>query len=117
MITLVWLRRDLRLADNPALTAAARGGGAVVPVYVWDPGADGAWAPGAAARWWLARSLTALAAALAHRRSRLIVRAGDTATTLAALVRKTGAGRVVWNRPAEPAAAALDRRVEAALGR
>src|SRR5690349_20062778 len=107
MITLVWFRRDLRLADNPALAAAVRDGGAVVPVYVWDPGGDGAWAPGAAARGWLASSLTALSAALAQRRSRLIVRAGDTATTLAALVRRTGAGRVVWNRPVEPAAAAL----------
>ena len=29
--TLVWLRIDLRLADNPALHAAVKAGGAVVP--------------------------------------------------------------------------------------
>ena len=32
----VWLRRDLRLADNPALAAAAARG-PVVPVFVLDP--------------------------------------------------------------------------------
>ena len=31
-----WVRRDLRLADNPALTAAAAQG-AVVPVFILDP--------------------------------------------------------------------------------
>ena len=54
---LVWFRRDLRLADNPALAAAARGG-AVVPVFVLDP-AD---MPGGASAWWLHGSLAALAA-------------------------------------------------------
>ena len=33
---LVWLRRDLRLADQPAFHAASAGGAAVVPVYVLD---------------------------------------------------------------------------------
>jgi deoxyribodipyrimidine photo-lyase len=45
--TIVWLRNDLRLADNPALAdAAARG--PVVPVYVWSPDEEGDWPPGAA---------------------------------------------------------------------
>jgi deoxyribodipyrimidine photo-lyase len=34
---IVWLRQDLRLADNPALHAACRRGGPVVPVFVWAP--------------------------------------------------------------------------------
>ena len=32
---IVWLRRDLRLADNPALHAAAASGRAVLPVFIW----------------------------------------------------------------------------------
>jgi deoxyribodipyrimidine photolyase len=48
---LVWLRQDLRLADNPALQAACRRGGLVVPVFVWAPEEEGAWPPGAASRW------------------------------------------------------------------
>ena len=31
---IVWLRQDLRLRDNPALQAAAKLGGTVVPVYI-----------------------------------------------------------------------------------
>ena len=34
---LVWLRRDLRIADQPALLAAAGSGRPVVPVFVVDP--------------------------------------------------------------------------------
>ncbi len=33
---LVWFRRDLRLADHVALTAAAQSGFPVVPVYILD---------------------------------------------------------------------------------
>ncbi len=38
MTTVIWwTRRDLRLADNQALTAALRNGGRVVPFFVLDP--------------------------------------------------------------------------------
>jgi deoxyribodipyrimidine photo-lyase len=50
--TLLWLRQDLRLQDQPALIAAA-GEGPVIPVYVLDDVAPGAWAIGGAQRWWL----------------------------------------------------------------
>ncbi|MEL6424959.1 MAG: deoxyribodipyrimidine photo-lyase, partial [Pseudomonadota bacterium] len=35
--TLLWLRRDLRLADHPALQAACADGGPVIPVFILDP--------------------------------------------------------------------------------
>ena len=35
--TLVWMRRDVRLADHPALRAALDASSNVVVVYVWDP--------------------------------------------------------------------------------
>ena len=38
MSTLLWFRRDLRLADNPALAAAAATGEPVIPVYIFAPG-------------------------------------------------------------------------------
>ena len=62
--TLVWFRLDLRLTDNPALSAAVRRGGPVIPVYIWAPEEEGAWPPGAASRWWLHHSLAALDAGL-----------------------------------------------------
>ena len=61
MTTIVWFRQDLRLADNPALAAAALAGGPVIPVYILAPDEEGAWAPGGASRWWLHYSLARLA--------------------------------------------------------
>jgi deoxyribodipyrimidine photo-lyase len=114
---IVWFDRDLRLADNPALSAAAATGRPVVPVFIWSPEEEAPWAPGAASRWWLHRSLTSLSAALAARGSTLIVRNGPVAAALAALAAETGADRVFWNRRYEPAAIARDRTVEAELAR
>jgi len=39
--TLVWFRVDLRLADNPALAAAATRGARVLPVFIWAPEEEG----------------------------------------------------------------------------
>jgi deoxyribodipyrimidine photo-lyase len=111
---LVWLRRDLRLSDHPALDAAARRG-PVIPVFIHDPDGDGAWAPGAASRWWLRHSLASLGQALARRGSRLILRRGDSLRALSDLARETGASAVHFSRRYEPAAAARDARVSEAL--
>jgi deoxyribodipyrimidine photo-lyase len=113
--SLVWFRLDLRLADHPALTAAVRRGGPVIPVFIWAPAEDGDWPPGGASRWWLHQSLSALAAALERRGSRLVLRQGASLVTLRALVRETGAGAVFWNRRYEPALIARDKQVKEAL--
>jgi deoxyribodipyrimidine photo-lyase len=36
MTTLLWLRRDLRVHDHPALEAARAGADALVPVFCFD---------------------------------------------------------------------------------
>ena len=51
-VSLYWFRQDLRLADNPALTAAAKAG-AVLPVYILDDHHAGDHKMGGASRWWL----------------------------------------------------------------
>ncbi len=115
--TIVWFRADLRLADNPALAAAIARGGPVLPVYVWSPDDEGAWAPGAASRWWLHHSLDRLDAALHERGTRLIIRTGPAAEVIPALAAECRAAAVVWARRYEPAATATSRAVEAALHR
>ena len=116
MTTLVWFRQDLRLADNPALAAALESGAAVVPVYVHAPIEEGAWAPGAASRWWLHHSLERLGEDLARRGSRLTLRAEpQSLAALLALARECGAVRIVWNRRYEPAAIARDQDLKAAF--
>lgn len=108
---LLWFRRDLRLADNPALAAAVASGAPVVPVFVWSPADDGEWPPGAASRAWLTRSLSALDADLRSRGSRLVVRQGPSEEVLPRLVTESRAIGVFANRRHEPAAAAADARV------
>jgi deoxyribodipyrimidine photo-lyase len=113
--TIVWLRDDLRLEGNPALSAAALRGGPVVPVYILDDAAAGDWRVGAAARWWLGRSLDALTASLDLLGGRLVRRQGDSGDILRELVAETGAEAVFWNRRYTPAGVAQDMAVKASL--
>ena len=113
MPTLIhWFRQDLRLADNPALSHAARQG-SVVPVFIWDESLP--WMPGGASRWWLHHSLVALDADLRKRGSALVVRQGKAADVLAQLMKEVQADKVVWNRCYEPAAIARDSEIKTRL--
>ena len=107
---LIWFRRDLRLADNPALIAACRHK-AVVPVFIWSPKEEGNWAPGAASRWWLHHSLSALANTLEAEGSILIIRKGPSLGTLIQLARETGARSIYSNRLYEPLVLQRDTQV------
>ena len=111
---ILWFRRDLRLADNPALTQALASGRPVVPVYILDDAGDGR-APGAASLWWLDKSLRALAEALAERGTPLILRRGDSEAELRRLIDQTGAGTVLMNRLFEPDAWTRDADIAHAL--
>jgi len=98
---IAWLRRDLRLTDNPALYHAAMAG-PVIAVYVLDDARAKGHAYGGASRWWLHHSLKSLGRALAERGSRLILRRGDTVEELAKLASEMGAITVHANRHYEP---------------
>ena len=111
MTSLVWLRRDLRLADQAAFVAAVAEG-PVVPVYVLDDETPKHRRMGGASRWWLHHSLAALDHDLRERGSRLILRRGRSEDVLAGLAEETGATRVhalhhyePWWRNAERAVA------------
>ena len=112
---IVWLRQDLRLADNPALQAACGHGGPVVPVFVWAPEEEDAWRPGGASRWWLQQSLERLAGQFRAAGAELVIRRGASLAELLRVAKATEASAVFWNRRYEPAVIARDRKVEAAL--
>ena len=99
---LLWLRRELRLADNAALAACVATQRPVVPVFVLDDAAAGGWAPGGASRWWLHHSLAALRRGFARIGTPLVLRRGATATILRDVVRETGAVAVHAGQPIEP---------------
>ena len=97
---IVWFREDLRLSDNPALSAAVATGAPLIPLFVLED-APPTRAIGAASRWWLDKSLIALGQALKAIGSRLVLRRGDAAEVVEALAEATGARTVVWNRAYE----------------
>ncbi|NUB15349.1 deoxyribodipyrimidine photo-lyase, partial [Azospirillum brasilense] len=103
---LVWFRNDLRLADNPALGAAAEDGAPVIPVYIREKDAHDPWLPGGASRWWLHGSLERLGKALAKLGSPLVLRSGDPAAGPAGPAEGNGADTGPCNRPARPHAPA-----------
>jgi deoxyribodipyrimidine photo-lyase len=107
--TLVWFRNDLRLADNPALTAACESEGKVALVYILDERA------GAASRWWLHHSLTALARDIAARGGFLVLRRGDPLAIIPRLAVELGVQAVHAARAYEPFWRETDRALDAAL--
>ncbi len=109
--TIVWLRDDLRLADNPALTAAVDRGAPVVLVYILDDESAEVRPMGAASRWWLHGSLRSLATSTADN---LVLRRGAAEVVIPALVTETGADAVFWNRR-YGAAREIDARLKSGL--
>jgi deoxyribodipyrimidine photo-lyase len=111
----MWFRRDLRLADNPALLAACAAAGAagVLPVFCLDPTL---WrAAGPSRRDHLVRSLRALDESLSGLGGRLVLLDGDPAGEVTRAARAVGAGSVHVAADHGPYGATRDRRVEEAL--
>ena len=111
---IAWFRRDLRLADNPALTHALAHAETIAPVFV-DAPAHAPLAAGSASRAWLDRSLHALDGSLTACGSRLTRTDGPAAETLPALAAKLGATLVTCTRDWTPAALAEESAVREAL--
>ena len=112
--TIVWLRHDLRLDDNPALAAAAARG-AVVPVFIWAPDEEAPWEPGSASRWWLHQSLERLSAAFEKAGAPLVIRRGGSLDALRSLAKEVSATHVTWNRRYEPAVVKRDTGIKKVL--
>ena len=96
---IVWFRQDLRLSDNPALSAAVKSGAPIIPVYILDDDNAGPWKMGGASRWWLHHSLNTLNESLS---GNLVCFKGDAAKIISDLVKSTKAQGVYWNRCYEP---------------
>jgi len=108
MTTLIhWFRNDLRLADNPALSHAARQAERVLPVYVHSP-ADEALTPwgfarrGAHRRRFLRAALDALHARLLEAGSGLLEIHGRPSDCLPALAVQVGAAGISCEAIAAP---------------
>ena len=111
-IAIHWLRRDLRIADNTALNAAAAHD-QVVPVFIlsnWERAHH--WC-GAARQEFLCGCLASLAKNLAAKGGRLIVREGPADLAMEKLVRETGAAAIHFARDPDPNGRAMEARITA----
>ncbi|ODT49114.1 deoxyribodipyrimidine photo-lyase [Devosia sp. 63-57] len=112
--TLVWLRNDLRIADNPALHAAEHDGRPVIAIYVHET--DPELRPvGAATRWWLHHSLVALEADLAQHGIVFEVLSGQAGAVLEKFAHDKDAAAIHWNRRYAPAERDLDAAIKSKL--
>jgi deoxyribodipyrimidine photo-lyase len=113
-IALHWFRRDLRLADNVALSAASRRAYIVLPLFVLDQHLLGARDIGAPRVAFLLDSLRALAGALEAAGSRLIVRRGDPVHEVLDVARSVGASAIFVNDDYAPYGRRRDAAIRAA---
>mgnify|MGYP002712939544 CR=1 FL=1 len=114
-IAIVWFRRDLRLADNPALTAALQSCDCILPVYIHAPEEEAPWKPGSASNWWLHNSLSALCDSISQTGSRLIITHGPTKEKLIEIAATTGATHLYWNRLYDPVTIERDSQIKREL--
>ena len=106
-----WIRRDLRLVDNQALTLTSSMAEQVIPVFVLDPRLLSSPYAGDQRIAFLFAGLRALDNDLRRLGSRLIVRRGQPTDVLAALCQESGAAAVVAEEDFSPYAVQRDARV------
>ena len=113
--TIVWLRQDLRLDDNPALFHATESGAEVIAVYIWAPEEEGSWMYGGASKVWLHFSLQSLCESFKNVGSDLIIRKGNSLEELLALAKRSNASTIHWNDRYEPETVARDQKIREVL--
>lgn len=107
-----WVRKDLRLADNPALAEVAASGRPVIPVFILDEVFEGY---GAAPLWRFGWGGEEFSKILGRLGSRLIFRRGGALSVLQDLIAETGADTVRWGRAYDPDQVARDKVVKSGL--
>ncbi len=112
---IVWFRRDLRLSDQPALTAACGECDEVIPLFVFDKPLLQSHVFGSVCVNFMLGCLHDVAASLASRRITLQWRHGEPAEEIVHVARAWKADVVYWSRDYEPGAIERDRVVQQQL--
>ncbi len=97
-----WFRRDLRVADNYSLLAAAKSGLPVVPVYILSDWKRSHPWTGPNRQHFLCGSLESLARNLENLGSSLVIRQGSAVEELRKLIKECGATALHFNADPDP---------------
>ncbi len=105
-----WLRRDLRLEDNPALLNASQHD--ILPVYIYDDVNAGEYEPGEASKVWLHHALIDLQKKFSNA---ICFYRGDPLTIIEKLIEEHSISAVYWNRCYEPWMIDRDKTIKQTL--
>ena len=107
-----WIRRDLRIQNNPALKFAIESNQPVIPVFIKDEFVDKL---GAAPKWRLGLGLEYLAKKFKKYGIDIIFKSGSAETVLTELINETEANKVVWGRTYLPPVNNRDAKIKSLL--
>ena len=108
-----WFRRDLRIADNTALSRAAKPGIPVAPVYILSDWRGSHFWTGPNRQHFLCGSLKSLAGNLETLGGRLIIRQGRAVDELRKLIKECRAVAVHFNADPDPFGKSVEMAVQA----
>lgn len=106
-----WIRRDLRLHDNQALSAALEGSRQVLPLFILDPTLLSSPNVGAKRTAFLFASLRQLDEELKQKRSRLMILRGDPLLVLQRISSRLDLGGIFAEEDGSPYARRRDGRI------
>jgi deoxyribodipyrimidine photo-lyase len=110
-----WIRRDLRLFDNQALTEAISAADYVIPVFILDPNLIHSPNTSHKRMEFLYRGLADLDAKLRMKGSQLVIKRGAPVEVLAKLLKQSGANQLFAEEDFSPYARRRDNQVASEL--
>ena len=112
-VSLYWIRQDLRLYDNPALTASVKNG-SIIPLYILDDVNSKDHKIGQAGRVWLHQSLKELDKDFENK---LIIAKGNPEEILVKICQLESINKIYWNRVYEPWVISRDKKIKTNLNK
>ena len=107
-VSIYWIRQDLRLSDNPALSASVESG-SIIPIYILDDINPDEHKMGNASKIWLHFSLNKLKKQFSDK---LIFAKGDPEEILTYLCKSESVNKIFWNRVYEPWSISRDKKIK-----
>ena len=107
--TIIWLKNDLRLSDNRALSHACKGNNKILFLYILDETP----AIGAASKWFLYKALKSFKEDIKQKyNADLLIKSGNSKDIIDQIAKKYDIDSIVYNRVYEPDAIKRDAKIK-----
>ena len=110
-----WIRRDIRLQDNPALDAGLQNAAEIIPLFILDPALIKSPNTSKSRLFFLYQGLEQLQKDLSSSGSRLVIRSGNPTRVLSEIQQESGASTIFAEADFSPYARRRDNAVNAEL--